>query len=142
MGYSHYMRRNDIPRISASSFAECVVIWDFGRAHFPLNVQGAVVRLASGQFHHMLVRLLLISRLLVQALAHLWVHSLARSQISPSSRRLVPPVDASVGWSTDSHAVSSVGPVDLPVHCSLPYLLFGPRVLQWGVSSPTFPPVG
>jgi hypothetical protein len=56
MGYSHYMRRNDIPRISAASFAECVVSWDFGRAHFP----GAVVRLASGQFHHMLIRLLLI----------------------------------------------------------------------------------
>jgi hypothetical protein len=83
------MRRNDIPRISAASFAECVVSWDFGRAHFP----GAVVRLASGQFHHMLVRLLLISRLLVQTLTYLWVHSLARSQISPSFRRLVP-------WST------------------------------------------
>jgi hypothetical protein len=27
------------------------------------------------------------------------------------------------------------------VHCSLPYLLFGLRVLQWGISSPTFPPV-
>jgi hypothetical protein len=90
MGYSHYMRRIDIPRISAASFAECVVIWDFGRAHFLLNVQGAVVRLASGQFHHMLVCLLLISRLLVQALTHLWVHLLARSQIFPSSRRLVP----------------------------------------------------
>jgi hypothetical protein len=76
--------------------------------HFPLNVQGAVVRLASGQIHHMLVRLLLISRLLVQALTHLWVHSLAHSQIFPSSRR----IDASVGWSTDSHAVSSVGPAD------------------------------
>jgi hypothetical protein len=138
MGYSHLfarqegqiggtgsrLRRNDIPRISAASFAECVVIWDFGRAHFPLSAQGVVVRLASEQFHHMLVRLLLISRLLVQALTHLWVHSLARSQISPSSR-----------------AVSSVGPVDLPVYCSLPYLLFGPRVLQWGVSSPTATPV-
>jgi hypothetical protein len=104
MGYSHLfareegqiggagsrLRRNDIPRISAASFAECVVIWDFGRAHFPLNAQGAVVRLASGQVHHMLVRLLLIGRLLVQALTHLWVHSLALSQISPSSRRLVP----------------------------------------------------
>jgi hypothetical protein len=137
------MRRIDIPRISAASFAECVVIWDFGRAHFPLNVQGAVVvRLASGQFHHMLVRLLLISRLLVQALTHLWVLSLARFQIFQSSRRLVPRLTHLwAGPRILMLSVSSVGPVDLPVHCSLPYLLFGPRVLQWGISSPTFSPV-
>jgi hypothetical protein len=69
MGYSHLFALQE-GQIGGAGRAVCGVMTSHD---FPLlSPQGAVVRLASGQFHHMLVRLLLISRLLVQALTHLW----------------------------------------------------------------------
>jgi hypothetical protein len=35
---------NATPQINVSSFAQCVVIWIFGTAHFPLSLQGSIVR--------------------------------------------------------------------------------------------------
>jgi hypothetical protein len=39
-GAVSHLWHNVIPQIDVSAFAQCVVIWIFGTAHFPLSLQG------------------------------------------------------------------------------------------------------
>jgi hypothetical protein len=130
---------NAIPQINVSSFAQCVVIWIFGTAHFPLSLQGSIVRCSSGQFHHV-GSSAVTSRLLV--LASALAGSFSRLRFP---RRLVGYFSGHrFSWCLTSGCRGFAGAI---ARCLICFFVasYRPRPLEWGLScgfSDRFPRMG